>query len=55
LITLDDQAINPGLQRLYATRMHAQVTKLKSSHVSFLSHPRDVAQLIVEAAESVSK
>ena len=55
LVTLDDQAIAPALQRLYAGRMNARITELKSSHASVLSHPRDVAQLIVQAAESVSR
>ena len=55
LITLQDQAINPELQQLYASRMNARITRIRSSHVSFLSHPRDVAKLIVEAAETVSR
>jgi pimeloyl-ACP methyl ester carboxylesterase len=55
LITLQDQAINPQLQRLYAERMNAHVSEINASHASFLSHPRDVAKLIVEAAETVSR
>jgi pimeloyl-ACP methyl ester carboxylesterase len=55
LVTLQDRAINPDLQRLYAQRMNARITELRSSHASFLSHPRDVARLIVGAAETVSK
>ena len=55
LVTLDDQAIAPALQRLYAGRMNARITEIKSSHASFLSHPRDVAKLIVQAAGSVSQ
>jgi pimeloyl-ACP methyl ester carboxylesterase len=55
LITLQDQAISPDLQRLYARRMNAHITELQSSHVSFLSHPHDVARLIIEAANIASK
>jgi pimeloyl-ACP methyl ester carboxylesterase len=55
LITLQDHAISPDLQRLYARRMNARITELRSSHVSFLSHPREVARLIIEAAETVPR
>jgi pimeloyl-ACP methyl ester carboxylesterase len=55
LITLEDQAISPQLQRLYAERMNAHISEIKASHASFLSHPRDVAKLIIEAAETVSR
>jgi pimeloyl-ACP methyl ester carboxylesterase len=50
LVTLDDQAINPELQRLYAKRIGATTTEIKSSHAPFLSHPRDVARIIEAAA-----
>ncbi|HEX6748308.1 MAG TPA: alpha/beta hydrolase [Longimicrobium sp.] len=50
VLTLQDHAINPQLERFYANRMHARVTEIRSSHVPFLSHPREVANLIVQAA-----
>jgi hypothetical protein len=50
LVTQDDQAINPDLQRFYAKRMGATTTEVRSSHVSFLSHPVEVARLIEQAA-----
>ena len=53
LITLDDQAISPDLQRLYAGRMNAKITEIRSSHVSFLSHARAVSKLILDAAATV--
>jgi pimeloyl-ACP methyl ester carboxylesterase len=52
LLTLQDHAINPELERFYANRMHARVTEIPASHVVFLSHPREVANLIVQAATS---
>jgi len=55
LVTQEDQAIHPDLQRFYATRMNARVTEIRASHVAFVSRPREVARLIVEAAETVSR
>lgn len=50
LITLDDQAIQPALQRFYAGRMHARTLEVKSSHSVIVSHPAAVARFIEEAA-----
>jgi pimeloyl-ACP methyl ester carboxylesterase len=50
LVTEDDQAINPKLERFYATRMGAKVTEVKSSHVPFISHPRVVVDVIERAS-----
>ena len=50
LVSQDDKAINPDLERFYARRMGAKTTEIKSSHVSFLSHPAQVARLIERAA-----
>jgi hypothetical protein len=33
-----------------AQRIHAKTIEVNSSHVSFISHPNEVAQLIKEAA-----
>ena len=52
LVTTQDHAINPDLERFYAKRMGAKVTEIKSSHVPFISHPRTVVKLIVEAANA---
>jgi len=52
LITLDDQAIQPALQRFYAKRMNATTLEVKSSHAVIASHPAAVARLIEEAARS---
>jgi len=55
LVTQEDQAIHPDLQRFYAKRMNARVTEIRASHVAFISRPQEVARLIVEAAETVSR
>lgn len=52
LLTLEDHAINPELERFYAKRINARTTEIKASHVPFVSQPRKVAKVIIEAAES---
>jgi pimeloyl-ACP methyl ester carboxylesterase len=52
IVSSEDQAINPDLERFYAKRMGATTTELKSSHVSFLSHPSQVVKVIEAAATS---
>jgi hypothetical protein len=54
MVTREDRALNPELQRFYAGRMQARTVQIQSSHVPFLSHPRDVADLIGEAASGAS-
>ena len=55
IVAQEDKVINPDLERFYAKRMNARVTEIRASHVSFISRPREVARLIVEAAEAVSR
>ena len=50
LVSQDDKALNPDLERFYAKRMGAKTTEIKASHVPFLSHPAEVARLIERAA-----
>ena len=55
LLTQDDKAINPELERFYAKRMRARITEVKSSHVPFISHPREVARVIEQAASGAGR
>ena len=55
VITTQDHAINPDLERFYAKRMKAHTTEIASSHVVFISHPREVAKVIAEAAGAPAK
>ncbi len=50
LVSQEDQAINPDLERFYAKRMGAHTSEIKASHVAFISHPQQIARLIEEAA-----
>jgi len=45
-----DQAIAPDEERFFAKRMKATTTELKASHVSMLSQPQAVANVIIDAA-----
>jgi pimeloyl-ACP methyl ester carboxylesterase len=54
IVASEDQAINPELERFYAKRIGAKTTEIKSSHVPFLSHPKEVAK-VIEAAATASK
>ncbi|WP_334688136.1 hypothetical protein [Nostoc sp.] len=47
---VEDRAINPELERFMAKRINAQTTEIKSSHVAFISHPKEVVKLIEQAA-----
>ncbi|MES2105137.1 MAG: alpha/beta hydrolase [Pseudomonadota bacterium] len=50
MVAQQDHALNPDLERFYAKRINARTTEIKSSHAVFVSHPQEVAKLIVEAA-----
>jgi pimeloyl-ACP methyl ester carboxylesterase len=49
-VSTEDRTINPELERFLAKRMNATTIELTSSHVSLLSHPRQIADLILRAA-----
>ena len=55
LVTQDDRAINPDLERFYAKRIGAKTTEIRSSHVPFISHPAEVARVIEQAAMAAEK
>ncbi len=50
LVSTRDRAINPDLERFFAKRMGAKTVEVDSSHASPISHPREVARLILAAA-----
>jgi pimeloyl-ACP methyl ester carboxylesterase len=54
LVAADDEAIPPDAERLFASRMGAQTSEIRSSHVAMVSHPAEVAQLIRTAADAVT-
>lgn len=52
LVSQDDRALNPELERFYAKRIGATTIEVKSSHVAFVSHPDVVVRLIEQAASA---
>lgn len=48
-VSTEDRTINPDLERFMAKRMGARTIELKSSHVSMISHPEEITQLILQA------
>jgi len=45
-----DQTISPDLERFLATRMQATTVELDAGHLSLVSHPQQIADLILAAA-----
>ncbi|MCP2078892.1 UNVERIFIED_ORG: pimeloyl-ACP methyl ester carboxylesterase [Methylorubrum zatmanii] len=49
-VSTEDRTINPDLERFMAKRMNAKTVELKASHLSLISEPQEIANLILEAA-----
>jgi len=54
VVAQQDNVINPDLERFFAKRMGATTVEINSSHVVFMSHPKEVVDVIESAARSVS-
>jgi pimeloyl-ACP methyl ester carboxylesterase len=50
-----DHIIPPDAERMFAKRMNATTISLNSSHASLVSHPNEIAQLILNATKGVTK
>jgi pimeloyl-ACP methyl ester carboxylesterase len=51
LVAKDDKTINPDLERMYAERAHSHKVEIEgASHAVYISHPKEVAALIEDAA-----
>ncbi len=49
-VSTDDRTINPDLERFMAKRMGAKTIEVKASHLSLISQPDTITNLILEAA-----
>jgi pimeloyl-ACP methyl ester carboxylesterase len=49
-VSTEDRTINPDLQRFMAKRMGAKTIEVKASHLSLISQPDTITNLILEAA-----
>jgi pimeloyl-ACP methyl ester carboxylesterase len=50
-VTENDRIVPPEAQHMFADQINATVLSINSSHASPLSHPHEVAQLILDAAK----
>ena len=49
-VSTEDRTINPDLERFMAKCMGAKTIEVKASHLSLISHPQEIAELIMAAA-----
>ena len=49
-VSTEDRTINPDLERFMAKRMGADTIEVKASHLSLISHPQEITDLILKAA-----
>ena len=49
-ISTEDRTISPELERFMADRMKAKTIEVKASHLSLISHPHEITNLILNAA-----
>src|SRR5438270_2380273 len=49
-VSTEDRTIDPDLQRFMAKRMGAKTVEVKAGHLSLLSQPDTITDLILEAA-----
>src|SRR5882672_10230337 len=49
-VSTDDRTINPDLERFMAKRMGATTIEVKASHLSLISRPQEITDLILQAA-----
>jgi pimeloyl-ACP methyl ester carboxylesterase len=52
VVAANDRMISPDLERQSAATIKATTITLASSHVAMLSHPAEVARLIIDAART---
>jgi pimeloyl-ACP methyl ester carboxylesterase len=54
-VSTEDRTISPALERFMAGRMQATVIEVQASHLSLVSHPQEIASLILDAAGQVGE
>jgi pimeloyl-ACP methyl ester carboxylesterase len=53
IVTTDDKVLSPDFLRWMYGRTGTKVTEVKSSHMVYMSHPKETAEVILEAVNSV--
>jgi pimeloyl-ACP methyl ester carboxylesterase len=54
-VSRQDRTISPELQRFLASRMNATTVEIDSGHLSLITHPQEVTQLILSATQAASQ
>jgi pimeloyl-ACP methyl ester carboxylesterase len=54
-ISTSDRMIPPDVQRMFAERMNATSISVNASHASYVSHPGEITDLILNATKGSSK
>lgn len=54
VIATDDKSINPDIQRAMYKRSNTKATEIKGSHVVFMSQPKAVAAVIINASKEIA-
>jgi pimeloyl-ACP methyl ester carboxylesterase len=52
MVATADRSINPDQERMMAKRANAKTVEVNASHVAYMSHPKETAKLIEEAASA---
>jgi len=52
MVAAEDRSINPDQERMMAKRAKAKTVEVRASHVAYISHAKETARLIEEAATS---
>jgi hypothetical protein len=52
MVAAADRSINPEQERMMAKRARAKTVEVNSSHVAYMSFPKEASKLIEEAASS---
>jgi len=55
IVATEDKSIVPDTERNMYKRSNTKVTEIKASHVVFISHPQEVADIIIKASKEVKK
>jgi pimeloyl-ACP methyl ester carboxylesterase len=53
-VSLNDRMIPPQAEQFLAERMKAKTIELPASHVSMISHPKEVSDFILSAAKEMA-
>ena len=53
-VSRQDRTTSPELERFLANRMNATTIEIDSGHLSLITHPQEVTDLIIQAAQATS-